>query len=152
MERIRVNSFAEIEAEFIERVHSVVWCSFATIDTKNRPRSRILHPIWEEATGWILTWRNSPKAGHLAHNPHVSLAYVADIAKPVYVECTAEWIDDTAGKQHVWDLFAAAPEPLGYDPAPIFQAVDHPNLGLLKLTPWRIEVATVPVHSHIWRA
>jgi hypothetical protein len=77
-------SFAEIETEFIRRVHTMVWCSMATMDTRNRLRSRILHPIWEVAVGWASARPHSLKAKHLAHNPYVSLAYIADIAKPVY--------------------------------------------------------------------
>ena len=46
---MEVTNFAEIEAEFIERVHTMVWCSAATVDRQGRPRSRILHPIWEGA-------------------------------------------------------------------------------------------------------
>jgi hypothetical protein len=38
--------------------------------------SRVLHPIWEGSTGWILTHRGSHKSKHLAANPHTSLAYV----------------------------------------------------------------------------
>lgn len=95
---MEVTDFAEMEAEFIQRVHRMVWCSAATIDAKQRPRSRILHPIWEGATGWIGTHRNSFKARHLARNPHMSLAYIAELMTPVYVECTAEWVDDLAQK------------------------------------------------------
>ena len=53
-----VASFGEIEQEFMDRVSSIVWCSVATVDRKGRPRSRILHPICEGATGWIATGRN----------------------------------------------------------------------------------------------
>ena len=112
-----VSTFAEIEEEFIQRVHTVVWCSAATIDRRNRPRSRVLHPIWEGATGWITTRRNSPKIKHLAANPHMSLAYIADPFKPVYVECRAVWNDDLATRQRIWDLLKNTPEPLGFDPA-----------------------------------
>ena len=55
---MEVSSFAEIETEFIERVHHMVWCNVATIDTLDRPRSRILHPLWEGTVGWITTRRN----------------------------------------------------------------------------------------------
>jgi general stress protein 26 len=151
MRRVYVSSFADIEQEFIERVHSVVWCNVATLDAQNRVRSRILHPIWEGATGWIGTRRNSPKAKHLAHNPYVSLAYIADIARPVYVDCMAGWAEDLESKQRVWELFKAAPTPLGYDPAPLFHSVDHPDFGVMKLTPWRIEVGNLPEESRIWR-
>ena len=142
--------FAEIEEEFLRRVHSVVWCNVATIDRMGRPRSRILHPYWEGSTGWIATDPRTLKAKHLLANPHVSLAYVADIAKPVYADCTAMWIDDREAKQHVWDLFMAAAPPLGYDPAPIFHSVDHPRFGVLRLTPWRIELANIPSSRLVW--
>ncbi len=151
MQRTPVTSFAEIESEFIRRVHTIVWCSFATLDTKNRVRSRILHTIWEGATGWILTHRHSLKEKHLAHNPHASLAYVADIAKPVYVHCTAAWDDEAASKERIWEMFKAAPPPLGFDPAPFFQSVDHPECGLLRLTPWRIELFDATGETKIWQ-
>src|SRR4051812_43774522 len=102
-----VQSFAEIEQEFIARVHKIVWCNVATIDTQNRPRSRVLHPYWEGTTGWIITRRHSLKEKHLAHNPYVSLAYVADPIYPVYADCIAEWDDDLAAMQRIWDLFKA---------------------------------------------
>jgi general stress protein 26 len=151
MDRIRVSSFANIEKEFIEQVHSIVWCSVATVDTQNRVRSRILHPLWEGSTGWIITRRNSLKAKHLAHNPFVSLAYIADIANPVYADCTAEWADELESKQRVWELFKTAPPPLGFDFGSIFPSANDPECGVLKLTPWRIELAHVPVNSRIWQ-
>jgi hypothetical protein len=146
-----VDNFHELADEFIARVHSVVWCNMATVDPVGRPRSRIVHPIWEGPSGWIGTRRNSFKNQHLTHNPYVSLAYTADIARPVYVDCVAEWADAFADKQRVWELFATAPEPLGYDPAPFFIAADHPDFGLLKLTPWRIAVVTQsPPDAMVW--
>ena len=141
---MEVSSFAEIETEFIERVNHMVWCNVATIDTLDRPRSRILHPLWEGTVGWITTRRNLHKAKHLAHNPYVSLAYIADLAKPVYVDCKAEWVDDLDQKQRVWQLCIETPPPVGFDPAPIYERVDHPNFGVLKLTPWRIELYNPP--------
>ena len=91
---VEATGFDDIAAEFHERVARMVWCSVATVDAQCRPRSRIVHPIWEGAAGWIGTWRTSVKAGHrapslklkqLERNPHVSLPYVAEVTKPVYV-------------------------------------------------------------------
>lgn len=144
---MKVKQFAELEKEFIARVHRMVWCSAATVDLKGRPRSRILHPIWEGNVGWVGTHRSSHKAKHLAHNPHMSLAYIAEVMSPVYVECTAEWIDDLAEKQRIWNLFKNAPEPLGYDPASTFIRPDHEDFGLLRLTPWRIDLVSFPAPS-----
>ena len=140
---MRVASFSEIEDEFIERVHKTVWCSAATQDTKNRLRSRILHPIWDKDVGWIGTRRNSLKARHLAHNPYLSLAYIADVVKPVYVDCMAEFEEQLSNKEMVWEKFRSAPPPLGFDFGTIFGGVSDPEFGLLKLTPWRIELDDV---------
>ena len=154
---MEITSFAEMEAEFIQRVHRMVWCSAATVDGQGRPRSRILHPIWEGSTGWITTHRNSFKHKHLANNPYMSLAYITDIWKPVYVDVTAAWENDLDEKRRVWALFKDTPPPLGFDPAQDFIAYDHENFGLLKLTPWRIALVSFPAPSHaegqkIWRA
>src|SRR5439155_21939058 len=100
-----VQSFAEIEADFLEGVHRVVWCNVATIDRHGRVRSRILHPVWEGPTGWILTRRQTLKAKHLEANPYVSVAYVADVAKPIYADCRAAWNDDPAANARIVDRF-----------------------------------------------
>jgi uncharacterized pyridoxamine 5'-phosphate oxidase family protein len=151
-----VANFSEIEDEFIRRVHSMVWCSVATVDGRQRPRSRLLHTIWEGMTGWICTHRNSFKSRHLAQNPYVSLAYITDIHKPVYVDCKAAWMDNLDQKRRVWNLFKNTPEPLGFDPAIDFVNPEHANFGLLKLAPWRIALVSFPAPSHaegqkIWR-
>jgi hypothetical protein len=98
-----VASFADIEDGFIERVHAVVWCTAATVDTRNRPRSRVWHPIWEGKTGRIATNRNALKTKHLARNPYLSLSYLGyrDVWNPVYVDCRAEW-DDTRRRANAW--------------------------------------------------
>jgi len=147
-----VSSFAEIEDEFIERVHRMVWCSVATLDTRNRVRSRILHPIWERAAGWASSRRHALKEKHLAHSPYCSLAYISDVARPVYVDCTAEWADSAADKQHLWDLFETFPPPLGFDLGKIFKGVDDPEFGVLKFSPWRIELFDIsaPKERRVW--
>jgi general stress protein 26 len=133
--------FSEIEDEFMARVRRIVWCSVATVDRKGRPRQRILHPIWEGSTGWIATGRHSHKEKHLAANPYVSLSYWDQQHQQIYADCAAEWVDDAAEKRRIWELYKTTPPPLGYDPQMIWQAgADDPGYGLLKLTPWRIEL------------
>jgi hypothetical protein len=56
---MEITHFSEIEDEFIRRVHTMIWCNVATVDRLQRPRSRILHLIWEGETGWIATHSNS---------------------------------------------------------------------------------------------
>lgn len=149
---IQVQDFSEIENEFHQRVRDAVYASVASVDARNRPRSRVLHPIWEGRTGYIATWPFSHKSKHLARIPYVSLAYIKDPIKPVYVDCKAEWENEPNEKQRIWDLFLNTPPPVGYDPAIPFEAVDNPKFGVLKLSPWRIQIYTLDGDSLIWHA
>jgi hypothetical protein len=152
----RIQDFRAIQDEFFQRAHTVVWCDVATVDAKGRPTSRILHTIWEQwpsgdaPVGWIATRPTSPKARDLGGNPFVSLAYVQDIAKPLYVECEASWANSLHAKQHLWDLFASAAPPLGYDPVPIFGSSDATDFGALRLTPWRIQLGDSTGTRRTW--
>ena len=152
-----VASFEEIAQEFDARVRRIVWCSVATVDAKGRPRQRILHPIWEGATGWIATGRDSHKAKHLARNAHVSLSYWDQKHEQIYADCIAEWDDSTETKRRIWDLYKSTPPPLGYDPAmiPGWENADSDGFGILKLTPWRIELFSLGAMTggtQVWRA
>ena len=141
-----VTSFSEIEDEFMARVRRIVWCTVATVDRKGRPRTRILHPIWEGPTGYIATGRHSHKEKHLAGNPYVSLSYWDPQHKMIYAECATEWLDGPADKRRIWDLYKDTQPPLGYDPAlipPWKDGPDIPEFGVLKLTPWRIELTGI---------
>lgn len=148
-----VTDFAAIEADFVARAHAMVWCSLATVDTRDRVRSRIVHPIWDGGAGWIGTRPETLKARHIAHNPYVSLAYIADIVRPAYADCFASWADDPAERQHAWDLFRTAPAPLGFDYGTVFAGPQDPAFAVLKVTPWRIELgdATDRAQRRVWR-
>ena len=135
-----VASFAEIESEFMDRVSRIVWGTVTTIDGQGRPRSRILHPVWEGSTGWIATGRNSFKAKHLAGNPYISLTYWDPQHEQVHVDARADWEDDLGEKRRIWELYKATPAPLGYDLGMFWKSPDDPELGILKLTPWRVEL------------
>jgi len=154
---MKVSAFADIEKDFLARVRQIVWCNVATVDRRGRPRSRILHPIWEGRTGWILTGRHTLKTRHLAANPHVSLCYATGDLQQVYVDCRAEWADDPADKMRLWDLFASIPPPIGYDPIAFWpRGKEDPSFGVLRLTPWRIEITSladlVSGTGRIWHA
>lgn len=144
---MRVNNFSDIEKDFMTRVHQMIWCNVATVDSHNRPRSRILHPMWEGSTGWVCTHVNSFKSKHLVRNPFVSLAYITNVMQPVYVDCKVEWVSDLNEKRRIWNVFKGTPEPLGFDPAQDFITPEHENFGLLKLIPWRIDLVTFPAPS-----
>ena len=137
---MRVSSFAEIAPEFIERAHRMVWCDMATVGPDGRPRTRIVHPVWEGDTAWMTSFRLGPKAEDIDRNPYVSLAYVSDPVKPAYAECVASWVDDRDQRIAIWERIAVIPEPLGYDAQTMFGSYDVPNLTLLRLEPWKIRL------------
>jgi len=143
--------FEEIRIEFMRRVTRAVYCSVATVDRKGRPRSRIMHPIWDGLTGWVISWNQSHKTKHLQVNPYVSLAYIHDKEKPVYADCRAEWVEDTGEKLRIWELHKSLPPPLGFDLEPHYGTIHNQYYGLLKFTPWRIELGNLGGEPVIWR-
>ena len=64
-----MDDFSEIAPAFVEMAHRIVWASAATVDAYGRPRSRILHPIWQwdgvRLLGWIGTSPTPAKRAHL---------------------------------------------------------------------------------------
>ena len=154
---MNVNGFEDIAAEFDKRVRRIVWATVTTVDTQGRPRSRILHPMWDGATGYIATGRHSFKERHLAANPYVSVTYWDQQQEQVYAECKAEWADGADEKQRAWDLFKNTPLPYGYDPAMFWPGgPTSEDFGVLKLTPWRVELWTLGQMatgqpSQVWR-
>jgi len=85
----RVDAFDELAAEFRQRVSRIAWCTLATVAPDGAPWTRVLHPIWEDSTGWIATTRHSLKARHIAHQPRVSLTYWDASQDVVTVQATA---------------------------------------------------------------
>ena len=148
---MEIGKFEDIQEEFMNRAQQAVYCNVATIDRKGRPRSRIMHVVWDGPIGWVITDPKSHKIKHLVHNPYVSLAYVMEPYKPVYIECTAEWITDPIEMLRVWDLHKTIPPPLGFDPTPHYGTIEHKFFGLLQFMPWRIELAELGKESLIWR-
>src|SRR5688572_24843559 len=102
-------------------IESVVWCTLATVGPDGRPRTRIVHPIWDwdAGVGWV-TRRGTPlQRRHLAHQPAVSLSYWSPAHDVVYLDCDAQLVP-VEERQAVWDRCSADPEPMGFDPAPMF--------------------------------
>ena len=126
--------------------HTIVWASVATVDAEGRPRSRVLHPIWEwdgEAlTGWIATSPQSPKARDLAEQPDISLTYWDPTHDTATADCTTSWDETPELRQAGWDRFANGPEPVGYDPSiiPFWPDPQVPDFGVLRLEPTKVRV------------
>jgi len=136
----------DVAGAFVRIAHRVVWCSLATVDRRGRPRSRVVHPIWERAdgrlAGWVVTRPTPLKRAHLAASPYVSLSYWDPRHDIAVAECRASWVQDAAGRARAWELFRAAEPPLGYDPATIWPGgPDAPDAAVLRLDPWRLRAA-----------
>lgn len=98
---MRIGQFADIEAELMTRVSQVAYCIMTTVDRLNRPRSKVMHPIWDGPNGWAVSRSDSYKANHLVFNPAISLAYIPTKEKPVYVDGFAEWVGTVGEKQRI---------------------------------------------------
>jgi hypothetical protein len=145
--------------ELIAIAHRVVWATVATVDRDNRPRSRVLHPIWardgERATGWVITRPTPLKRAHLAHSAHASVSYWDPVHDVAVAECAATWEHDAAIRESVWQRFLDAPEPLGYDFAQIFpDGPQSDGAGFLRLEPWRVRTHRVVAGAPplVWQA
>jgi len=136
----------QVAPAFVEMAHRIVWCSAATVDAQGRPRSRILHPIWQwdgqSLTGWIATGPTPTKRAHLQASPYISLNYWEPSHDTCAAECRAAWAFDEETRSKVWNLFLHGPAPVGYNPA-IVPTWKHPmseSFAVLRLEPWRLRV------------
>ena len=131
---------------FVAMAHRIVWCTAATVDAQGRPRSRILHPIWEwdgrKLVGWIATAPTPLKRAHIAAHPYLSCNYWAPSQDTCVAECAAEWAFDLATRARVWNLFKNGPAPVGYDPTivPGWDSPESDAFAVLRHTPWRLRV------------
>lgn len=139
-------TLAEIAPSFIEMAHQIVWCTAATVDAKGRPRSRVLHPIWEwdgdRLRGWIATGPTPIKRAHLAASPFLSCNYWAPSQDTCVAECAASWVESMETKARIWKLYVDGPAPVGYDPSiiPGWDDARSPGFGVLELDPWHLRV------------
>jgi hypothetical protein len=147
-----------VQKEFMDRAHRIVWCTVATVGPDNRPRTRILHPLWEldtELVGWIVTRATPVKVRHLEYSAYLSCSYWEPGQEVAVADCHADWVDHMATRQRVWELYRDAPAPLGYDFWSVFPA--GPRAGgaefssespsLLRLTPYRLRLTDVETLS-----
>lgn len=142
-----MHALAEVAPAFVEMAHRIVWASVATVDSAGRPRTRVLHPIWqwdgERLVGWVATSPTPAKRAHLAASPFASLSYWTPTHDTCAAECRAAWALDDATRTMVWNLFASGPAPVGYDPAIVPAWRGGPTsepFAALRLEPWRLRV------------
>jgi general stress protein 26 len=143
-----MDTLAETAPAFVEMAHRIVWATVATVDDQGRPRSRVLHPLWQwdgtSLVGWIATGPTPTKVAHLSHSPYVSVGYWSPDQDTCTAECRATLIDeDDDTRVWLWDAFVNAPAPVGYDPAiipPWSGGPTSPAFVALRLEPWWLRV------------
>ena len=141
-----MNTLLETAPAFVEMAHRIVWASAATVDAQGRPRSRVLHPIWQwdgaKLIGWIGTGPTPTKRAPLKASPFMSLSFWAATQDTCVAECRAEWAFDDETRTMVWELFANTPPPLGYNPSiiPAWTSPTCEAFAVLRLEPWRLRV------------
>ena len=143
----RMASLAATAPAFVELAHRIVWATVATVGPDGRPRTRILHPIWDwdgdALVGWIATGPTPLKLAHLEAHPDVSLTYWDLTHDTANAECRATWHLDDETRTWLWNLYKDAPPPVGYDPAivpPWSDGPTSPAFAALRLDPWRLRV------------
>ncbi len=132
---------------FIDMAHAIVWASAATVDSDGKPRTRILHPIWEwdgtDLFGWVATAPTRLKREHLTVHPYMAVSYWTTTQDTCAADCLVEWYTDDETCTDVWQKFATAPEPVGYDPAVVAPWKAGPtaeSFAVLRLAPYRLRV------------
>lgn len=141
-----MQDLAHVAPAFVEMAHRIVWCTVATVDPAGRPRTRVLHPVWEwdgtSLVGWIATSPRSPKRADLDAQPKVSLTYWDPTQDTCTAECDVTWVEGADARRALWDRIAGAPAPVGYDPSiiPGWTDPDSPDFGGLRLEPTRLRV------------
>ena len=145
---------------FVAVAHEIVWCTLATVDRRNRPRSRVVHPLWEHdgdgLVGWVGSRPTPLRLAHIEHSPYVSCSYWHPRHDIAVAECAAGWVPDLAQRRAAWERFLAAPAPVGYDPNTAWPGgPDADDFAVLRLDAWRVRVATgeemaAGTKPHVW--
>lgn len=145
------SALTETAPAFVEMAHQIVWATAATVDAHGRPWTRVLHPLWqwdgERLIGWVAIGPTPLKRAHLAAHPYVSVTYWHPSHDTASAHCRASLHTDDETCTRLWERFAAAPEPVGYDPSiiPGWDGPLSPGFAALRLEPWRVRVQPAAV-------
>jgi Pyridoxamine 5'-phosphate oxidase len=150
---VPLSDAVEISRPIVERV---VWATVATVGPDDRPRTRLMHPVWfwdDDAPRALVSARPTPiKVAHLAAHPTVSCFYWDPQHDTVAIDASAEWVP-AHQRAEAWERIAAVPEPVGFDPAMIWpDGADTDDCAFLRLTAHRIVAAPVGGTAVRWTA
>jgi general stress protein 26 len=154
MATTRTDDLAELAPDIEERITTTVWCTMATADRAGRPRTRIVHPVWEidggAMTGWLGTRTGTPKLRHLEAHPSASLLYWDPRHRQVSIDADVTVHTDDRTCERVWSLLSSFPEPYGFDPAPMWpDGATGDGFTVVRFDPTRVTVFGDPLR--IWQ-
>ncbi|MER5885471.1 pyridoxamine 5'-phosphate oxidase family protein [Streptomyces sp. NPDC001941] len=154
----RTKEFADVQDAFLTYVSDIKYATMVTVDRRDRPRARVLFPVWEvvdgRPVGWLAAYKTPVKAAHLANNPHTTFAYWSPRQNAAFVDAVSSWAEDDASRRHAWRLYEeGSPPGLGYDPARYWPGgVDDPGYHVIRIEPWRVQVVRgSDLGSVIWQ-
>lgn len=141
-------SLSELSEDVLRLAAEIGWCTMATVDRRDRPRSRVMHVNWQvdkgRLLGWAATGRTPIKMDHLTHNPHVSCAYWSDSHAATFIDCTAAWTEDQEVKYQAFKLIEEEAAERGFDARAMWpEGARDPVFEVLELKAWRAQV-TLP--------
>ncbi|ONI79700.1 hypothetical protein ALI144C_23345 [Actinosynnema sp. ALI-1.44] len=129
---VTLDAVTEDLAEIVTRI---IWSTVSTTDRLGRPRTRVMHPVWEitaeSVVGFVGTRRTPVKVAHIARSPWVTCAYWSPDHDAAFVDCHVTWVGSEA-----WDRLAA-----GYDPTTLWpDGPSSPDFAAWQLRPYRIQI------------
>ena len=143
--------FDAIAAEFHRRVAKTIWCTLATVDSRGRARTRIVHPVWDGPVAWLGSRAGTPKLAHVAINPDVSLLYWDPDHEQVTIDARATIEPSLDGRRDAWAALQAPAPPYGFDPEPIWPGgPEGTDFVAIRLVARRIELFGAP--PLVWKA
>jgi hypothetical protein len=128
---------AELADDLAEIVGRIVWSVVSTVDRAGRPRSRVMHPVWDFAAmaGVVGTRRTPVKVAHLAGQSALTCAYWSPEHDTAFLDCEAEWVPE----EELGEAWAALSE--GYDPLTVWPGgAGSADFAALRLRPYRVQV------------
>ncbi|MFF8814620.1 pyridoxamine 5'-phosphate oxidase family protein [Streptomyces pactum] len=154
----KVTDFAVVQDTFFRYIRDIVYATMITVDRRNRPRARVLLPVWEvvdgRPVGWLAAYRTPVKTAHLARNPHTTYSYWSPRQNAVHIDSVSTWAEDAASRRHAWELYVAGgPSGVGYDPVRYWRGgVADPEYHVLRIDPWRVQlVRGSDLRSTLWQ-
>ncbi|WP_329231326.1 pyridoxamine 5'-phosphate oxidase family protein [Streptomyces sp. NBC_00111] len=151
--------FTDVQDPFFSYIRDITYATMVTVDRRNRPRARVLLPVWEvvddRPVGWLASYRTPVKSAHLAANPHTTYSYWSPRQNALHIDAVSTWAASEADKRHAWDLYVqGSPPGVGYDPVHYWRGgVEDPGYDVIRIDPWRVQlVRGSDLRSTVWTA